>query len=298
MKNHEIYPYIEDLRKRLLIEGGFTSRPGGKYRPDATAWAIVALSIAGTKAEFLKSSRIRLVKDQLDDGRITISAEHQDVIWPTSLAIMALHGSSEFDVPKAKAITFLLNTTGEHWAKKPDQPIDHNTAIKGWPWVVNAHSWVEPTALSIIALRISGYERHQRTQEAQLMLMDRQLPKGGWNYGNTRVFGKELHPMPETTGIALAAIGGQAPNSSIKKSILYLKTNIDKMQTPLSLGWSILGLSACGERPQKVNQSVIHCLKNQNRYGIYDTAMLSLMIIAFFTDKGIVNIFNNPGKKD
>jgi hypothetical protein len=298
MKNHEIYPYIEDLRKRLLIEGGFTSRPGGKYRPDATAWAIVALSIAGIKAEFLKSSRIRLVKDQLDDGRVTISAEHQDVIWPTSLAIMALHGSSEFDVPKSKAITFLLNTTGEHWAAKSDQSTDHNTAIKGWPWVVNTHSWVEPTALSIIALRISGYERHQRTQEAQLMLMDRQLPKGGWNYGNTRVFGKELHPMPETTGIALAAIGGQAPNSSIKKSILYLKTNIDKMQTPLSLGWSILGLSACGERPQKVNQTVIHCLKNQNRYGIYDTAMLSLMIIAFFTDNGIVNIFNNPGKKD
>lgn len=298
MKNREILPHIEDLRKRLLVEGGFASRPGGKYRPDSTAWAIMALSITGTHTEFLKPSRIRLLKDQLDDGRVTISAEHQDVIWPTSLAIMALHGSSEFDVPKSKAITFLLNTTGEHWAKKPDQPIDHNTAIKGWPWVLNTHSWVEPTALSIIALRISGYERHQRAQEAQLMLMDRQLPKGGWNYGNTRVFGKELHPMPETTGIALAAIGGQAPNPTIERSIYYLKTNIDTMQTPLSLGWSILGLSACGERPIKFNESVIHCLRNQNRYGIYDTAMLSLMIIAFFADNGIVNLLSTTGKRD
>lgn len=298
MKNQHIFPYIEELRKRFLREGGFASRPGGKYRPDATAWAITALSLAGTKREFLQSSRIRLINDQLDDGRVTISAEHPDVIWPTPLAIIALHGSDEFDAPRAKAIAFLLHTTGEHWVKKPDQAIDHDTAIKGWPWVVNTHSWVEPTALSMIALIISGYGMHQRTQEAQRMLLDRQLPKGGWNYGNTRVFGKELRPMPETTGIALAALGGEAPESMIAKSISYLETNRERMHTPLSLGWSILGLSACGKRPHKVNKSVIHCLENQDKYGIYDTATLSLMIIAFFANDGIVSIFHSPDKQN
>lgn len=298
MKNQHILPCVEELRTRLLIEGGFVSRPGGRYRPDATAWAIAALSIAGTETKFLQSSRIRLVKDQLSDGRITISAEQQDVVWPTPIAIIALHGSDEFDAPKSKAIDFLLNTTGDHWAMKPDQVADHDTSLKGWPWVVGTHSWVEPTALSIIALRISGYGLHQRTQEAQQMLLNRQLSKGGWNYGNTRVFGKELPPMPETTGIALAALGGQVPESSIEKSIFYLKSNMDRMQTPLSLGWSILGLSAYGQRSHKVNESVIHCLENQNKYGIYDTAMLSLMIIAFFAENGIVDLFHSQGKKN
>ena len=295
-----ILPYIEDLKKRLLMEGGFASKPGGKYRPDATAWAIAALSIAGTKTELLRTSRMCLVEHQLKDGRVTISAEHQDVIWPTPLVIIALHGADEFDVPKSRAVAFLLNTTGHHWIKTPDQyqSTGHDTAIRGWPWVVNTHGWVEPTALSIIALSITGYGRHQRTQEAQKMLLDRQLSKGGWNYGSTRVFGKELRPMPETTGIALAALGGHVPASVIGKSIFYLKTNIDRLHTPLSLGWSILGLSACGERPSRVDKSVMYCLENQNKYGIYDTAMLSLMIIAFFADNGIVNFFNSRGKNN
>ncbi len=297
MKNHRIISYTDDLKKRLLAEGGFASRPGGHYRPDSTAWAIIALSITGTDSASLRSSRTRLIKDQPDDGRITISAEHKDVTWPTSLAVIALHGSPEFDRPKAKAIAFLLKKTGHHWVATSDQSVSHNTAIQGWPWVANTHSWVEPTALSIIALKISGYESHERTQEAQLMLMDRQLGNGGWNYGNTRVFGTELRPMLETTGIALAALGGQVPNSAIRNSIDYLKTNISTMRTPLSLGWTILGLSACGERPQKINESVIQCLRNQNKYGIYDTTMLSLMIVAFLADNGIVKLLSAAGKK-
>ena len=40
------------------------------------------------------------------------------------------------------------------------------------------------------------------------MIMDRQLDRGGWNYGNITIFGKELFPIPDSTAIArFAGVG-------------------------------------------------------------------------------------------
>jgi hypothetical protein len=80
--------------------------------------------------------------------------------------------------------------------------------------VAGTHSWIEPTALGVIALKAAGHERHERVQEAIRMILDRQLPHGGWNYGNTFVFGRELRPMPESSGAALAGLAGQVERGS------------------------------------------------------------------------------------
>ncbi|MCA9481876.1 MAG: hypothetical protein KC545_16145, partial [Nitrospira sp.] len=54
------------------------------------------------------------------------------------------------------------------------------------------------------------------------MLIDRQLPHGGWNSGNTLVFGKELLPLPECTGIALQALAGNTERPLVEHSLSYL----------------------------------------------------------------------------
>ena len=289
MEKSLIYPYIESLWKRILPEGGFSANVGGKYRPDATAWAILALSAAGTKEDVLESSRARLVTSQLSDGRVCLLPDHPDAYWPTPLAVLAWQGSPAHIEQQSRAIEFLINNTGKHWPRKSDAIVAHDTDIKGWPWIANTHSWVEPTALSLIALQIAGYGGHERAQEATRLLMDRQLKQGGWNYGNTIVFGKELRPMPENTGMALNALAGRVTEESIKASLEYLEFQIQSLRTPLSLGWCLMGLDAWGKQPDNSKERVLDCLKLQKIYGNYPTPLLSLLIVSYFSNGGITS---------
>jgi hypothetical protein len=55
------------------------------------------------------------------------------------------------------------------------------------------------------------------------MILDRQLPSGGWNYGNKIIFDKKLKPIPESTGHALASLSGLIEKEQILLSLEYLR---------------------------------------------------------------------------
>ena len=259
MKISALSPHVDDLWKRALPEGGFAGQPGRAYRPDATAWAMLALAAANVEPELLRPAGRRLTESQLKDGRLPISPGHPDVVWPTPIAVLAWHDIHEYDMPRSNAINFLLNSAGTHSKREANSPLADDPSIKGWPWVLGTYSWIEPTALTIIALRASGYGGHERTREGIRMLLDRQLPGGGWNYGNTLVFGKELDPMPEDTGVALAALEGTVPGELIRPSLDYLSRNFRNLLTPLALGYGLLGLAAHGTWPAGAEDSVVRC---------------------------------------
>jgi len=291
--DRQITPHIERLWERALPDGGFSAKPNGKYRPDATAWAVLALSAAGTKADYLEPSRTRLIDSQFSDGRVCVSPEHSEAFWPTPLAVIAWQGSHSHIEPQSHAIDFLIATTGRHWQRQANSPLGHDTSIQGWPWIGNTHSWVEPTALSLTALQTAGYGNHERAQEATRMLMDRQLNNGGWNYGNTLVFGQELYPMPENTGMVLAALAGRVTEESVKRSLTYLMSQVEHLRTPLSLGWSIIGLGAWGKRPHDAETRVLDSLSLQEKYGVYDTPLLSLLVLCFLSGAGLPVYFHS-----
>ncbi|MEK6787035.1 MAG: prenyltransferase/squalene oxidase repeat-containing protein [Nitrospirota bacterium] len=267
------------LLRRALPSGEFSGRPGGQFQVDSTAWGILALTACDGSAELLDQSRHLLMREQLLDGRLCVNKTHPASYWPTSLAILAWQDSQSCSEAQQRAIRFLLDTTGFHFPRESDAPSAHDSQLKGWPWVDETHSWVEPTAMSVMALRATGYGRHDRVQEAVHMLLDRQLPHGGWNYGNTLVFGKELHPMPESTGAALAGLAGDVDRKKVARSLDYLQGEVDRLRTPISLGWALLGLAAWRMAPPNAATLVERCLANQKRYGEYETSALCLLVL-------------------
>ncbi len=278
-----------ELALRALPGGGFCGYKGGNYRPDATAWAVLVLAAAEKGADLVESGRLRLRDDQCADGRVRVGSEHPTAFWPTALAILAWHGDKRFQREESNAVKFLLATTGKHWRKKDNDAAGHDTAIRGWPWIEDTHSWVEPTSLALVALDAAGHRENERCREARRMLLDRQLPQGGWNYGNTTVFGEELRPMPESTGMALNALVDQEERSKVEKSIVYLHKRVDTLSTPLSLGWSLLGLSAWGERPSRTRSLLQHCYERQNSLGPYETTQLALLLAALLGKRGLLS---------
>jgi hypothetical protein len=116
------------------------------------------------------------------------------------------------------------------------------------------------------------------------MLLDRQLPGGGWNYGNTTVFGRHLYAQPDQTGLALAALRPHASSKEVFPSLEYLGKAIDRVGTPLSLGWGILGLGSWGIRPPGIPDRIRRCIDKEDRLISCNTQEISLLLAALSGD--------------
>jgi len=110
--------------------------------------------------------------------------------------------------------------------------------------------------------------------------MNRQLATGGWNYGNTEVYGNALHPLPQTTGVALSSLAGLVPKQDIVASLGYLEQEIAVIRTPLTLGWGLLGLASWGRKPGKTDVWIEEALARQEDWGPFDTTAISLLVLA------------------
>jgi hypothetical protein len=271
---------IQQIEERRLSSGGFSENLHGLYRPDSTAWAVLALAMKEGHASSVDSGRKTLATNQLKDGRVAFPAA-QEVFWPTAITVLAWHGASQYNESKNRALHFLLKTTGTHFPADPKRVVAHDTSIKGWPWVGATHSFVDPTAMTLLALDITGQSDNPRFREAINMLMNRQLPHGGWNYGNTLVYGKELHPFVDTTGIALAALAGHIEREKISGSLRYLQAQAEQARTPLSLAWALFGLGAWEEFPAAGLEWIDETLRKQTKYGPYGTSLLSILALAY-----------------
>ena len=85
--------------------------------------------------------------------------------------------------------------------------------------------------------------------------------------------------MPESTGAALAGLAGMVDRDTISPSLSYLQSEVTRLRTPISLGWSLLGLAAWGLTPPNALSLVERCLASQKRYGEYETSALCLLFL-------------------
>ena len=280
---------------RVMPGGGFSEQFSSVYHPVATAWAVMALGAAGVHADIVDSARSRLADGQGADGRITLTSEHPDTIWPTALAILAWQGSIRHQEPMQRAVSFLVQSKGVTSEKKANSIYILDPSVAGWSWNQDTSSWVEPTALAILALDSAGQGNHGRVTDGVTLLMDRQLPGGGWNYGNTIVYDQELLPQPDNTGLALVALASKVEREEVQASLDYLQTRVKQLRSPRSLGWAVLGLDAWGIRPVKSQEWIRESLGLQNRYGVFDTSLLSLLKLADLAENGSIP-FLSSGK--
>lgn len=280
---------LGELCGRVQAEGGFAERPGGPCRPDSTSWAIMALKAADSRHELADAARTQLASCQLKDGRVPVSNEAPDAFWPTPLAVLAWHDSSAYQQHRNQAVGFLLQTGNKLLKDSP--------AKRGWPWTAGTHLWVVPTSLAVMALSSAGHGGHQRVGEGVDVLMSLQLPGGGWNCGSTVVFDRVQLPQADCTGVALAALAGRVPRERVQQSLDYLAAQVSRIRTALSLGWGILGLGAWGVIPPSVVDLVAESYQLQQKYGPYDSSLLSLLMVVLATNGNPAGMFSTEGDR-
>ena len=213
---------IERLRASVRDDGGWGYSAQGASNSEPTALASLALAAEHSSAEHISGALHWLAQRQLADGSVTPTAELDEPKWPTALALLGWMNcgsthSNKYRNEIDRATDCLLAMKGR--ALKTSPYVDHDVSLIGWPWVQGTHSWVEPTSYAICALRAKGLAEHARVREGVKILLDRALPDGGWNYGNSRVFDNTLRPFPATTGVALVALAGEVTRDQVAQSI-------------------------------------------------------------------------------
>lgn len=272
------------LRDRHLPQGGFAPFPGQAFCPASTAWAILTLP---QDHGWVTQARTALRRCILADGRLPILPDHPQAYWPTPVGLMALLGDASCATDANRLASFLLNVSGAHWPKTPDAPTDHDTNLRGWTWTEGAHSWAEPTATAMLALSAAGLRDHPRLRQARELLMDRQMPHGGWNYGNVRVFGTLLKPDMTNTSAALCALVGRAAQGTLARSLDTLAASAAETRAPLSLAWAVLALGSWGRDTSDLRDRLPELLSEHPVTGALDTGTLALGSIALANPDGL-----------
>ena len=218
------------------------------------ATCLAELALAPERHANSSEAILFLLKSQLSDGGWPAFLGDSEGSWTTALALCTLNSTGDFTAAREKAFRWLYAERGRegHWFwrwkfKTSDRNVRFDPDKYGWPWVTGSASWVIPTAFSIIA--IEQFTVCNRSEESEKrihlgveMLLDRECVDGGWNSGNSLVYGVPLRPHVEATAIALLALQDEQRIEMVQKSLSWLRQNAACVDSVSSLAWCILTL--------------------------------------------------------
>jgi hypothetical protein len=243
----------DELFDRLAAAAVGGYHVGAIEGAEPTALAGMALARADRMNAAIQSAEF-LAKLQLQDGSVPVQPGTTWPGWPTALAILAWRAVD----PKRY---FNRTFNGKQWllsvVGKPVPPSDevgHDVSLIAWPWAEDTHSWLEPTTFSVLALRALGESEHERTMEGIKVMLDRLLPDGGCNYGNTIVLGQFLRPHVHPSGIVATGLAKQFDHTGrLGRMLDYLEAE-GMVKANNTLCWALIGLSAHGRRPENADE--------------------------------------------
>jgi len=257
--------WVNAARKELLLLSEFG--PGWGYRREESSCveptALACLAIQATSSSNdseaithkMDAAAQWLASIQQPNGELGLSATLLSPNWPTPYAILVWANREGYVQEISRAMEWLLGQQGQTYPQEPGKAVGADSSIVGWPWVGGTSSWLEPTALAVLALQRQGMGGHDRAIEGLRLIRDRAISSGGWNFGNNVVYSTNLRPQPAETGIALVALRRiQTPDAMVEKACAYLQHTLPVLRSAQSLAWGLLGLTAWGQRPSEADQ--------------------------------------------
>jgi hypothetical protein len=257
-------------------DGGWGAYPARQPNTESTAFAALALGLARlpdpTSAREASTRGVQwLLARQRPDGSWPFTDQTPQGAWAGAPAVLALARLGLAGPAVRKGAGWLAGRKGlilperMGWRERiavwvgptepPDRVNELDGTIPGWPWIDGTFSWVEPTAVAMLALRAASRELAvaadpavaARLRDGQRLLVDRATPDGGWNYGNKRVLDYDLEPFPDTSAWALLALRG-APGAGplVERGLARLDVLMRDNRSALARALAVLARRAHG----------------------------------------------------
>jgi hypothetical protein len=227
---------LERLRRRQSEKTGGWANKGDQLAVEPTVLALFALSDSDD-GRVVSTGIQALWKTQRCDGQWPMIASHDDGSpWATALAAAAFVHLCSPDKALERALISLVRSepTEAFWLwrlkfRTTDTHVGFDPNKYGWGWVPGTVSWVIPTAMAVIALErsrplslVPSNELTRRVDLGHAMLLDRMCPGGGWNAGNSVVYGVPLTPHIDATSFAIAALRFHYHLPEVRQSLSWL----------------------------------------------------------------------------
>jgi hypothetical protein len=238
-------------------DGGWPYRAGGPSWTEPTAYALLALRAQGSVAEQVEKGLRWLDAVQLPDGGWPPQPAVRQSAWVTAIAALLGPAALGGDAYR-RGIVWIVEQTGEEtkFLSRVRQFLTGNLqGDPGWPWFPGTSAWVTPTALSMLALGKAARSAGSAQIRARLdmgasYLLAHACSDGGWNHGAARALDYDARSYPETTGVALLALGGKdAP--AIRKACRWAQAQLPGCRASEAESWLRLGLLAHGQLPPR-----------------------------------------------
>jgi hypothetical protein len=233
--------------------GGWGYAPGEASCVEPTAAATLALRDDPPSSEVYLEALAWLRAAQHRDGGWGVGDGDEVGGWQTAWGLLALGKSGDIADAVAGGVEWLLRV--ERAGPDADslevsrQVLEIDAALRGWPWLPGEATWVEPTALAMMALgavpRTS--EINARLDESARYLSDRRCRGGGWNVGNPVMFSQALPPRACPTAWALLALADVDRDAIRGEDLEALRSDMESDGGALALGWGLLALRTLGQ---------------------------------------------------
>lgn len=242
----------EMQRARDFLDQAQNGDGGWGYRLDsASITEPTALALIAQPSPAVAEKGVAwLLATQKEDGGWGMNAADDASNWLTAWAVRALlKTATEASLSAARAgVDWLLNVP----IARTSDPITSgligvDPVLSGWAWQPDGGTWVEPTALSLLALFAADVPDHPRLGEGVAFLRDRVCFGGGWNVGAPFNFGQQMPATPYHTIVALLALraaGITRDDPIIANSLKVLRQILTPDVAASSLAWGIIALRA------------------------------------------------------
>ena len=288
-----------ELIRRQLPCGGWSALVSSAQPAlEPTCYSVLALGSQATDAR--ERAQAFLLGAQNPNGSWPVFAgDDQDGSWLTSLVAITLRDLVRAIPARLKGVRWLLGSAGREsnwfWKWKfrtADRHVRFDPDKFGWPWFPDTVSWVVPTAFAILALNqvpctCDGFDSApSRVGRAIEMLADRASPSGGWNAGNSMVYGAAVRPHPDDTAIALLALRNLPQDPVVQAALNYLEPTAPTLTAPWSLAWAILALAAHRRSITLLRRTLLDLTDS---FYVEDTCPLALACLALDHEQALVN---------
>lgn len=235
-------------------DGGWGYAPGAASTVEATSAVTLALARAEGAADACRRGAAWLIAAQHPDGGWGLSRDDGLSGWQSAWAVWALIKTATGATQAAHGTAWLLSVQ----LARVETPEDVNwvqvtlgidPSLRGWPWYPGEASWVEPTALALLALapQATVPAVAPRLDEAVRYLQDRRCRGGGWNVGNPVMFSRPLPARACPTSWVLLAMSGLAPAAILADDRAVLRAEMHADGSASALGWGLLALRTLGD---------------------------------------------------
>jgi Squalene-hopene cyclase C-terminal domain len=288
----EVVKRIVDVQNR---DGGWGFSYGRSSNTESTSLCLMALESLGEERPAANINRALdwLMQRQRPEGSWPLSDSSMDDSWTTAVAIIALSRFPKYRERTVRAAHWLLKQEGRRPGVLAQlisafafnkTVVALNPDLKGWPWGPRTFSWVEPTSYALIALKqirsyLVGTNVEERIHQGELMIYDRMCDGGGWNYGNSKVFGEALWPYPDVTAIALIALQDHQIRQANQDSLKALRKMIQETDSGLALSWATICLSLYGDETEECKRRIKKHFQKTGFLGETKTLALSLIAV-------------------